>query len=51
VTRAWRTLAVVVAGLALASCTFVPTDSHPQVVNSRTVPFNLLVKAHGAPAL
>lgn len=42
--RLVRAAALLVAGLVLAGCTFVPTDAHPQVVNHRTVPFNLLNK-------
>jgi hypothetical protein len=33
-----------VMALVLGSCTFVPTDSQPQVVNSKNVPFHLLDK-------
>ncbi len=37
-------LSVVFAGCVLSACTFVPTDGQPQPVNSKSVPFNLLVK-------
>ena len=35
---------LLVGTLALGGCTFVPTDSQPQTVNSRTVPFDLLAR-------
>ena len=41
--KRFRTLLVTaVSAVALASCTYVPTDSQPQVVNVHNVPFNLL---------
>ena len=48
--RLWRVVAVLTAGVALASCTFVPTDAHPQVVNPHSVPFDLLAKKPAAPS-
>jgi hypothetical protein len=45
VKRTIRIIAVLVAGLTLGACTFVPTDAQPQVVPSHSVPFNLLKPA------
>lgn len=39
-----RVLALVLCGLLLGACTFVPADGQPHVVNPNTVPFNLLSK-------
>lgn len=38
----------IVAAAVLSGCTFVPTDSSPQVIPSRSVPFHLLSKHHPA---
>ncbi len=37
-------LLVAGAALVLGSCTFVPTDSQPQVIPRHSVPFELLNK-------
>jgi hypothetical protein len=42
VKRTLFVVAVLVAGLTLGACTFVPTDAQPQVVPNHAVPFNLL---------
>jgi spore germination protein GerM len=42
VRRRWTVALAIAGGLGLAGCTFVPTDSSPQVVPSKVVPFHLL---------
>jgi hypothetical protein len=48
--RIVSTLALTISSVILSACTFVPTDGQPQPVNSKTVPFNLLVKHPGLKA-
>jgi hypothetical protein len=40
-------LGVLAAAMALAGCTYVPTDAQPHVVNGHSVPFNLLHRPAG----